>query len=161
MKKGLLIGVAGLAVAAAAGRWGYQQWKSSPPWYQEWLSQPYAQGCRFDSEFELKAAESKKVEIRSEKPLWVSWVTKDNTVITNNSPAVVFGRTEDVSYRPGARGMPMFLEPEGGVIPVYFRNASGVDTRLMVWTATEEQAPGFTKGLKKGEAEEIRAWGED
>jgi hypothetical protein len=55
--------------------------------------------------------------------------------------------------------MPLFIEPEAGVISAYFRNESGVDTRLMVWTATGDQAPAFTKGGTKGEEEEIRRWG--
>lgn len=146
--KGLLIGVA--LLAAAAGLGGYLRWKTSPPWYQSWLDITSPQGCRFDSEFELKAGDTKKVEIRSETPLWVSWVTKNNEVITNNSPAVVSGRTEDARYRPGARAMPIFIEPEAGVISAYFRNASGVDTRLMVWTATEDQAPAFAKEGDEG-----------
>jgi hypothetical protein len=156
-RKRLLIGVA--VLAAATGLGGYLRWKNSPPWYQEWLDIASPHGCRFDSEFELKAGDTKKVEIRSEKPMWVSWVTKNSEVITNNSPAVVSGRTEDAPYRPGARAMPIFIEPEAGVISAYFRNESGVDTRLMVWTA-QEVSPGFTKGVTKGEEMEIRRWGE-
>ena len=61
--------------------------------------------------------------------------------------------------QPWVRPVPIFIEPEAGVSSVFFRNESGVDTRLMVWTATEDQAPAFTKRIPKGEAEEIRRWG--
>ena len=148
--------LAGVAVAILAfGGWrAYERREAEARWYEDWLKQPYAKNCRFDSEFELKAGETRKVEIRSEAPQWVGWVTKKNEVITNNSHAVVFGRRADTPFHNAAKGLSLFMEPSEGVITAYFRNESGIDTRLMVWTATEKEPPGFA-GERLKEEEDL------
>lgn len=122
-------------------------------WYQEWLDGPQVKGCQYNAEFSLKDGESRKVQISSDNALIVGCVVSNNEVFTNNSAGLLFGSDEDLkpSHR---RGLPIHVIPNNGVITTFVKNASGVDTKVMVWSAVPGDCPFMDANARGGNESE-------
>lgn len=95
---------------------------------------PSAQGCHYSSEFTLKDGEYRRVQIESDIALVVGFVVSENQAFTNNSDGLLFGSEADLEPNV-RRGLPILFEPNNSVITAFVKNASGVDTKVMIWTA--------------------------
>lgn len=100
-------------------------------WYQSWMNE----GQTLHAEFSLKAGDTRKFRIPSAEPLTVGFTLSAGFDIVKSGGTVYLGTPDQPHTAGGAPGVFIDLAPEDGNIDVLVENASGVETRVALYTA--------------------------
>jgi hypothetical protein len=105
---------------------------ASDAWYSKWISE--SRGERFDSEISLAAGEAGEVVISSETPLVIGFIVEKGYEISKDPGTVYMGTTDTPHAVGGSPGTWREFESSDGAVKVRLENASGIPTRLAIYT---------------------------